>query len=153
MGLTTFNNYLDPISDPGFSIGDHLVKELKSRGYNAKLGTAAAPGLQLKLYATYPYGSPSSTGLGVSQKRPIMMKWTVWTFCNIKADLIDRSANISATQPLSFGDKGFFLDIALKDTTAGRWAEFTSAEKATIKSSLDTTMKKAINLVFKDLGL
>jgi hypothetical protein len=153
MGLTAFNNHTDPISDPEFSISDYLVSRLKAKGYNARKGSKGDPGLLMRVFATYPYGSPSTAGVGVSQMRPVMMKWKVATFCNISADLVDPSTKFSVSQPIGFGGGRYFADVALEETKASRWAEFSAAEKSSIKSTMRQTMTKATDLVLQQLGL
>jgi hypothetical protein len=153
MGLTQFNNHRDEITDAGFSLEDYLVARLKAKGYNARKGTEADPGLQLRLYPAITYGSSEKTGTGVFQRRVPMMKWTVFTFCNVRASLIDPVAKLAKIQPVSFGNTGNALDIAIKNTEASRWGEFSAAEKATIRSSMQAAMNKVANTMFAQLGL
>jgi hypothetical protein len=153
IGSTAFTNHVDEISDPGFSFADHLVFELRRRGYRARKAETSGSGPEIRLSPSAPYGEPILAGGSVGRRNLFGYRAGFVVFCNYRGSFVDSSRNLSVSERFTFDEpQGFVLNIGLK-SDATRWNSVSASEKQEIRSALQDGMDRVARTMIRHFGL
>lgn len=156
VGTTAFQNKNEPINEPDYSFSDHLATRLRAKGYKVSVGESSETRLNLFLRDSYPYQGDFIYGVGIHKRSLLGMSGPYVAHCNVFADLTDpvtKSRRVDHVKvSLLEGSKYFLGNTPLK-LKKNTWAQFTPAEKETLRLSLEGYIRQCADHIIENLNL